>query len=128
MAREIIHSAHAPEAIGPYSQAVKVGDTVYMSGQIPLVPETMTVLDGDFSAQVRQVFDNLTAVSEAAGGSLQDIVKLNIFLTDLSYFGTVNDIMADYFEQPYPARAAIGVASLPKDVPVEMDAVMYLGS
>lgn len=128
MAREIIHSAHAPEAIGPYSQAVKVGDTVYMSGQIPLVPETMTVLDGDFSAQVRQVFDNLTAVAEAAGGSLQDIVKLNIFLTDLSYFGTVNDIMADYFEQPYPARAAIGVASLPKDVPVEMDAVMYLGS
>ena len=128
MAREIIHSAHAPEAIGPYSQAVKVGDTVYMSGQIPLVPETMTVLEGDFSAQVRQVFDNLTAVAEAAGGSLQDIVKLNIFLTDLSHFGTVNDIMTDYFQQPYPARAAIGVASLPKGVPVEMDAVMYLGS
>lgn len=128
MAREIIHTPNAPEAIGPYSQAVKVGDVVYMSGQIPLVPETMMVLEGDFSAQVRQVFDNLTAVAEAAGGSLQDIVKLNIFLTDLGHFGTVNEIMADYFEQPYPARAAIGVASLPKDVPVEMDAVMHLGS
>ncbi len=128
MAREIIHTTSAPEAIGTYSQAVKVGDVVYMSGQIPLVPETMTVLEGDFSAQVRQVFDNLTAVAEAAGGNLQDIVKLNIFLTDLSYFGTVNEIMADYFKQPYPARAAIGVASLPKDVPVEMDAIMHLGA
>ncbi len=128
MAREIIHTSKAPEAIGTYSQAVKVGDVVYMSGQIPLVPETMTVLEGDFSTQVRRVFDNLTAVAEAAGGNLQDIVKLNIFLTDLSYFGTVNEIMAEYFEQPYPARAAIGVASLPKDVPVEMDAVMHLGA
>lgn len=126
MTREIIHSADAPEAIGPYSQAVKVGDTVYLSGQIPLVPETMTVLDGDFSAQVRRVFDNLSAVAKAAGGSLQDVVKLNIFLTDLSHFGTVNDIMTEYFDQPYPARAAIGVASLPKDVPVEMDAVLHL--
>jgi len=126
MTREIIHSADAPEAIGPYSQAVKVGDTVYLSGQIPLVPETMTVLDGDFSAQVRRVFDNLSAVAKAAGGSLQDVVKLNIFLTDLSHFGTVNDIMTEYFEQPYPARAAIGVASLPKYVPVEMDAVLHL--
>lgn len=128
MAREIIHTSKAPEAIGTYSQAVKVGDVVYMSGQIPLVPETMTVLEGDFSAQVRRVFDNLTAVAEAAGGSLQDIVKLNIFLTDLSYFGTVNEIMAEYFQQPYPARAAIGVASLPKEVPVEMDAIMHLGA
>lgn len=128
MTREIIHSADAPEAIGPYSQAVKVGDVVYLSGQIPLVPETMTVLDGDFSAQVRRVFDNLSAVAKASGGSLQDIVKLNIFLTDLSYFGTVNEIMTEYFEQPYPARAAIGVASLPKDVPVEMDAILHLGS
>jgi reactive intermediate/imine deaminase len=128
MAREIIHTSKAPEAIGTYSQAVKIGDVVYMSGQIPLVPETMTVLEGDFSAQVRRVFDNLTAVAEAAGGNLQDIVKLNIFLTDLSYFGTVNEIMAEYFEQPYPARAAIGVASLPKDVSVEMDAVMHLGA
>jgi reactive intermediate/imine deaminase len=128
MTREIIHTADAPEAIGPYSQAVKVGDVVYMSGQIPLVPETMTVLEGDFSAQVRRVFDNLSAVAKAAGGSLQDIVKLNIFLTDLSHFGTVNEIMMEYFQQPYPARAAIGVASLPKDVPVEMDAVLHLGA
>jgi reactive intermediate/imine deaminase len=128
MTREIIHTADAPEAIGPYSQAVKVGDIVYLSGQIPLVPETMTVLDGDFSAQVRRVFDNLSAVAKAAGGSLQNVVKLNIFLTDLSHFGTVNDIMTEYFEQPYPARAAIGVASLPKDVPVEMDAVLHLGA
>jgi reactive intermediate/imine deaminase len=128
MAREIIHTSHAPEAIGTYSQAVKVGDTVYLSGQIPLVPETMTVIEGDFSTQVRRVFDNLSAVAEASGGTLQDIVKLNIFLTDLSYFGTVNEIMAEYFQQPYPARAAIGVASLPKDVPVEMDAVMHLGA
>jgi len=127
MAREIIHTSKAPEAIGTYSQAVKVGDTVYLSGQIPLVPETMTVIEGDFGTQVRRVFDNLSAVAEAAGGTLQDIAKLNIFLTDLSYFGTVNEIMAEYFEQPYPARAAIGVASLPKDVPVEMDAVMHLG-
>ncbi len=128
MAREIIHTNNAPEAIGTYSQAIKVGDTVYLSGQIPLVPETMTVIEGDFSVQVRRVFDNLSAVAEAAGGSLQDVVKLNIFLTDLSYFGTVNEIMAEYFQQPYPARAAIGVASLPKDVPVEMDAVMQLGA
>ncbi|RKZ84394.1 MAG: RidA family protein [Gammaproteobacteria bacterium] len=128
MVREIIHTSNAPEAIGTYSQAVKVGDVVYMSGQIPLVPETMTVVNGDFSAQVHQVFDNLSAVAEAAGGSLQDIVKLNIFLTDLSYFGTVNEIMAEYFQQPYPARAAIGVSSLPKEVPVEMDAVMHLGA
>ena len=128
MTREIIHTDDAPEAIGPYSQAVKVGDIVYLSGQIPLVPETMTVLDGDFSAQVRRVFDNLSAVAKAAGGSLQDVVKLNIFLTDLSHFGTVNEIMTEYFEQPYPARAAIGVASLPKDVPVEMDAVLHLGA
>ncbi len=128
MAREIIHTSKAPEAIGTYSQAVKIGDVVYMSGQIPLVPETMTIVEGDFGTQVRRVFDNLTAVAEAAGGSLQDIVKLNIFLTDLSYFGTVNEIMAEYFQQPYPARAAIGVASLPKDVPVEMDAVMHVGA
>ncbi len=128
MKREIIHTSKAPEAIGTYSQAVKVGDVVYMSGQIPLVPETMEVAEGDFSTQVRRVFDNLSAVAEAAGGRLQDVVKLNIFLTDLSHFGTVNEIMADYFEQPYPARAAIGVASLPKGVPVEMDAVMHVNS
>jgi reactive intermediate/imine deaminase len=128
MTREIIHTPNAPEAIGTYSQAVKVGDVVYLSGQIPLVPETMTVIEGDFATQTRRVFDNLTAVAEAAGGSLQDVVKLNIFLTDLSHFGTVNEIMAEYFQQPYPARAAIGVASLPKAVPVEMDAVMHIGA
>jgi len=126
MAREIIHTAKAPQAIGTYSQAVKVDNVVYLSGQIPLVPETMEVVDGDFSVQVRRVFDNLSAVAEAAGGRLQDIVKLNIFLTDLSHFATVNEIMAEYFEQPYPARAAIGVASLPKAVPVEMDGVMHI--
>lgn len=126
MARQIIHTDKAPQAIGPYSQAIKVDGVVYLSGQIPLVPESMTIIEGDFSIQVRRVFDNLSAVAEAAGGRLQDIVKLNIYLTDLSYFGTVNEIMTDYFEQPYPARAAIGVASLPKDVPVEMDAVMHL--
>ncbi len=128
MSREIIHTANAPEAIGTYSQAVKVGDVVYLSGQIPLVPETMTVIEGDFATQTRRVFDNLVAVAKAAGGSLQDVVKLNIYLTDLSYFGTVNEIMAEYFQQPYPARAAIGVASLPKDVPVEMDAILHLGA
>jgi reactive intermediate/imine deaminase len=128
MSREIIHTSNAPEAIGTYSQAVKVGDVVYLSGQIPLVPETMTVIEGDFSTQVRRVFDNLSAVAAASGGSLQDVVKLNIYLTDLAHFGTVNEIMADYFEQPYPARAAIGVASLPKDVPVEMDAILHLGA
>lgn len=127
MLREVIHTADAPEAIGPYSQAIKVGDAVYLSGQIPLVPETMLVNEGDFSTQTRQVFDNLAAVAKAAGGSLQDVVKLNIFLTDLSHFGTVNEIMTEYFQQPYPARAAIGVASLPKDVPVEMDAILHLG-
>jgi len=126
MAREIIHTDKAPQAIGTYSQAVKVGDVVYLSGQIPLVPETMEVVEGDFSVQVRRVFENLTAVAEAAGGQLQDVAKLNIFLTDLSHFATVNEIMAEYFTQPYPARAAIGVASLPKGVPVEMDGVMHI--
>jgi len=126
MAREIIHTDKAPQAIGTYSQAVKVDKVVYLSGQIPLVPETMEVVEGDFSVQVRRVFDNLTAVAEAAGGQLQDIAKLNIFLTDLSHFATVNEIMAEYFVQPYPARAAIGVASLPKGVPVEMDGVMHI--
>lgn len=124
--KEIIHTDSAPKAIGTYSQAVKVGDTVYLSGQIPLVPESMQIVSGDMDTQVRRVFDNLKAVAEAAGGSLADIVKLNIFLTDLSHFALVNEVMADYFQQPYPARAAVGVASLPKDVPVEMDAIMVL--
>lgn len=124
--REIIQTDAAPKAIGTYSQAVKVGDTVYLSGQIPLVPETMEVLEGDMEAQIRRVFDNLKAVAGAAGGSLTDIVKLNIFLTDLSHFALVNEVMASYFQQPYPARAAVGVASLPKGVAVEMDAIMVL--
>lgn len=124
--KEIINTDKAPQAIGTYSQAVKVGKTVYLSGQIPLVPETMEMVEGDFEANVRRVFDNLSAVCEAAGGSLQDIAKLNIFLTDLGNFAKVNAIMAEYFEQPYPARAAIGIASLPKDAEVEMDGVLEL--
>jgi reactive intermediate/imine deaminase len=126
MAKEIIATEKAPAAIGTYSQAVKVDKTVYLSGQIPLDPATMEVVEGGIEAEIRQVFENLTAVCEAAGGSLQNIVKLNIFLTDLSNFPTVNEIMATYFEQPYPARAAIGVAALPKGVGVEMDAVMVV--
>jgi len=125
--REIIHTDKAPQAIGTYSQAVKIGDTVYLSGQIPLVPETMEMVQGDMEAQVRRVFDNLKAVAEAAGGSLADVAKLNVFLTDLANFPLVNQVMADYFQQPYPARAAIGVAALPKGAAVEMDAVMVLG-
>ena len=126
MVREIIHTDKAPEAIGTYSQAVKVDNTVYLSGQIPLVPETMELVDGDIAAQIRRVFDNLQAVAEAAGGSLKDVAKLNVFLTDLSNFPTVNEVMAEYFAEPYPARAAIGVAALPKASEVEMDAVMII--
>jgi len=126
MAREIIKTDKAPQAIGTYSQAIKVGKTVYMSGQIPLVPETMEMVEGDISVNIRRVFDNLKAVAQAAGGDLKDIAKLNIFLTDLSHFPTVNEVMAEYFTQPYPARAAIGVASLPKDAQVEMDGVLEL--
>ena len=128
MNREIISTKDAPQAIGTYSQAIKVGNTVYLSGQIPLIPETMELIEGDMRAQITRVFDNLTAVANAAGGSLADISKLNIFLTDLSHFPLVNEIMAEYFQQPYPARAAIGVASLPKAVPVEMDAILHLGA
>ena len=124
MSKTIITTDQAPQAIGTYSQAVKTGNTVYISGQIPLVPETMELVGGDMELNIRRVFDNLTAICEAAGGSLADIVKLNIFLTDLSNFALVNEVMATYFEQPYPARAAVGVASLPKDVPIEMDAIM----
>ena len=124
MGKEIIATKKAPGAIGAYSQAVKTGNTVYVSGQIPLVPETMEVADGDVVVQIRQVFQNLTAVCEAAGGGLQDIVKLTVYLTDLKDFGHVNDVMAEFFKEPYPARAAIGVAQLPKDVPVEVDAIM----
>jgi reactive intermediate/imine deaminase len=126
MAREIISTDQAPAAIGTYSQAVKVGSTVYLSGQIPLVPETMEMIEGDIEAQIRRVFDNLSAVAAAAGGSLADIAKLNIFLTDLGNFAKVNEVMAEYFQQPYPARAAVEVAGLPRNAGVEMDGVMEL--
>ena len=127
MARQIIRTDKAPAAIGTYSQAVKVEQTVYLSGQIPLVPDSMELVEGDMTQQIRRVFDNLQAVCQAAGGDLNDIVKLNVFLTDLGNFPTVNEIMAEYFSEPYPARAAIGVAALPKGAGVEMDAVMHLG-
>jgi reactive intermediate/imine deaminase len=126
MAFETISTNKAPQAIGTYSQAVKAGNTVYLSGQIPLDPASMEVVDGDMETMIARVFDNLKAVAEAAGGSLNEVVKLNIFLTDLSHFALVNEVMARYFELPYPARAAVGVASLPKGVPVEMDAVMVI--
>ena len=122
--RSVIKTDRAPAAIGPYSQAIKAGSTVYLSGQIPLDPATMELVGGGMDAQVRRVFDNLSAVCDAAGGALHDIVKLNIFLTDLSHFNLVNEIMKEYFQEPYPARAAIGVAALPKGAEGEMDAGM----
>lgn len=125
MPREIIKTDRAPAAIGTYSQAVKVGDTVYISGQIPLDPTSMELVQG-METQIRRVFDNLSAVAQAAGGDLNDVVKLGIFLTDLSHFALVNQIMAEYFQEPYPARAAVGVAALPKGCAVEMDAVIVL--
>jgi len=127
MQRNIIHTDKAPQAIGTYSQAVRTGNTVYLSGQIPLVPETMEMIEGNMESQIRRVFENLTAVAEAAGGSLADVAKLNIFLTDLGHFPLVNQVMAEYFQEPYPARAAVGVATLPKEAQVEMDAIMVLG-
>jgi reactive intermediate/imine deaminase len=126
MAREIISTDKAPQAIGTYSQAVKVDNTVYISGQIPLVPETMEVVEGDFAIHVRQVFLNLSAIAEAAGGNINDLVKINIFLTDLNNFTTVNEVMSEFFTQPYPARAALEISALPKGVQVEADAVMVL--
>jgi len=125
VAKEVINTDKAPAAIGTYSQAVKAGNTVYLSGQIPLVPETMELIE-KFDEQVHQVFKNLTAVCEAAGGNLDQISKLNIFMLDLSHFATVNDIMSQYFTEPYPARAAIGVKELPKGAQIEMDAIMTL--
>ena len=124
MSREIIRSDQAPQAIGTYSQAVRCGSTVYLSGQIPLVPETMALVEGDMEAQIRRVFDNLAAVARAAGGSLADVAKLSVYLTDLNHFALVNQVMGEYFAEPYPARAAIGVAALPKGASIEMDAVM----
>ncbi len=126
MSKQTIHSDNAPAAIGTYSQAVRHGDLVFLSGQIPLDPKTMEVVEGDFDTRARRVFDNLKAVAVAAGGDLNQVVKLTIFLTDLGNFAAVNDVMADYFSEPYPARAAIGVAALPKDANVEMDAVAVL--
>ncbi len=128
MGRTIIHTDKAPAAIGTYSQAVKVGNTVYLSGQIALNPETMEMVDGDISNRIHRVFQNIEAVCQAAGGTLQDIAKLNIYLTDLANFATINEIMAEYFQQPYPARAAVGVAQLPKATDVEVDAVLIVNS
>jgi reactive intermediate/imine deaminase len=124
--RAIISTPTAPEAIGPYSQAVKVGNTVWLSGQIPLVPETMEIVTGDISAQATQVFDNLVAVAGAAGGSLNNAVKINISLTDLADFAAVNEVMASYLEEPYPARACVQVAALPKGVAIEVEAILAL--
>ncbi len=124
--KAVIHTDNAPQAIGTYSQAIKVDNTVYLSGQIPLVPATMAMISDDIGEQIQQVFSNLRAVCQAAGGSLTDIVKLNIFLTDLVHFPLVNEIMGEVFTEPYPARAAIGVKSLPRDALVEMDAIMVL--
>lgn len=124
--KAIIHTDSAPAAIGTYVQAVKVNNTVYLSGQIPLDPETMTLVEGDIDAQIHQVFKNLNAVCEASGGDLGNIVKLNIFLTDLSHFPVVNEIMGQHFQEPYPARAAIGVAELPKGAQVEMDGILVI--
>lgn len=124
--KAVIHTEEAPEAIGTYSQAIKTGETLYLSGQIPLDPKTMTLIDGDFRAQTQQVFTNLAAVCKAANGSLNNIVKLNIYLTDLSNFAVVNEVMAEFFEQPYPARAAIGINELPKGSLVEADGVAVI--
>jgi reactive intermediate/imine deaminase len=126
MSKSVIHTDKAPQAIGTYSQAVKSGTTVYLSGQIPLVPETMAMVSEDFAAQATQVFENLKAVCEAAGGSTNDLVKVNIFLIDLANFAKVNEIMSQYFKQPYPARAAIGVKELPKGSQIEIDGIMEL--
>jgi len=124
--RAVISTAAAPAAIGPYSQAIKAGNTVYMSGQIPLDPKTMELVKGDISAQTKRVFDNLVAVAEAAGGTLAHCVKINISLTDLANFAAVNEIMKQYFNEPYPARACVGVASLPRGAGVEIEAIMVI--
>lgn len=126
MTRETIRTDRAPQAIGTYSQAVRVGRTLYLSGQIPLDPQTMTLVAGDIANQVRRAFDNLQAVAEAAGGTLGDLVKLNVYLTDLHHFQVVNQIMAEYFTEPYPARAVIGVAALPRGATIELDGILDL--
>ena len=126
MSKEPVHTTRAPAAIGPYSQAIRSGDTVYLSGQIPLDPKTMEMVKGDIRAQIRQVFANLAAVAEAAGGSLENAVRLTVYLTDLANFPIVNEIMAEYCAQPYPARAAIGVAQLPRGAAVEVDGILVI--
>ena len=126
MAKQPIHTSEAPAAIGPYSQAIKAGTTIYLSGQIPLSPATMELVKGDVRAQARQVFDNLAAVAEAAGGSLDDAVRLTIYLTDLAHFPVVNEIMAEYCKEPYPARVTIGVSQLPRGAAVEVDGILVL--
>ena len=127
MSRKTIHTERAPQAIGTYSQAVRAGDTVYLSGQIPLDPANKELITGDIEAEIRRVFENLKAVAEAAGGSLAQAVKVNVYLTDLTHFAKVNEIMAQYFPQPYPARAAVGVAQLPRGARVEAECVLHLG-
>jgi reactive intermediate/imine deaminase len=127
MSRSIIHTEQAPAAIGPYSQAVRIGDTVYLSGQIPLLPSTGVMLEGGVEAQARQVFENMRAVCTAAGGSLADIARLGIFLTDLGDFAAVNAVMAEYFSAPYPARSTVQVSALPRGAQVEVDAILVLG-
>ena len=127
MQRQIISTPDAPKAIGTYSQAVKVGNTVNISGQIPLDPASGQLVSGDIEAEIRRAFDNLKAIATAAGGSLADVVKLSVFLTDLGHFAKVNEIMATYFREPYPARAALGVASLPRGARVEVECVLMLG-
>ncbi len=128
MQKQIIKTEKAPQAIGTYSQAVKVGSTVYLSGQIPLVPETMEIVNGDMRSQIQRVFQNLQAVAEASGGTLAHAVKLTVYLTDLAHFALVNEVMASYFQEPFPARAAVGVAALPKGAAIEIDAIMQLNN
>ena len=127
MSRQSIHTDRAPQAIGPYSQAVRAADTVYLSGQVPFDPATMQLVTGDMEVQARRVFENLKAVAEAAGGSLAHAVKLTIFLTDLASFAKVNEVMATYFAKPYPARSTIGVAALPRGAQIEIECVLHLG-
>jgi reactive intermediate/imine deaminase len=126
MAKQAIHTKDAPAAIGTYSQAIRAGNTIYLSGQIPLDPKSMQLVTGDTRAEIKRVFDNLAAVAAAAGGSLANAVKLNVYLADLKNFALVNEVMAEYFEEPYPARAAIGVAALPRGAAVEVDAVLVV--
>lgn len=126
MSKQTIHADNAPAAIGPYSQAIKVGQFVFLSGQIPLVPATMEIVEGDFAARARQVFANLKAVAEEAGGSLNDAVKITVYLTDLGNFAAINEVMAEFCDEPYPARAAVQVAALPKGVDVEADAILAI--